>query len=313
MLQKDIETFYSRGMHKVAALSSTVPPTGGSSSQVPLPPMIPEGIAPDLELVDLYEDVFKRPMNVREYILYINDLRANRGDTGYLETMYETQNAYYQNIKEIMYTYLDKYISEEQFLVHYLSKIHDEHYISFIRNEVIHSKEYAQKMTKKLQTIYRNMYGEAMSQDDVEYLFDRIKAREIGLNDDNLNEKVVQFRDENDDIIQRIFDVFFAVFDREPDTHEQDNAFKFIRQHISDEKTKVDELIAMDLKDSLEYHDVLKRKISKVYTKHSRDILFPSKMYHVLNKVLPMKHLQSIDAHIEQVVTEMLANGTGDE
>jgi hypothetical protein len=106
--------------------------------------------------------------------------------------------------------------------------------------------------------------------------------------------------------VQRIFDIFFDVLDREPDIHEQNATFRYIRQHIGEDKVRVNEQIALDLKDSLEYHDVLKRKISKVYTKHCRDVLFPSKMYHVLNKVLPMKHLSSIDTYIEEVVTEML-------
>jgi hypothetical protein len=332
MLQKDVETFYARGMHRLAASITTtlngVPGgvsygSGGmdaammaSSSAglngMPLPPIIPEGIAPDLELVDQYEDVFKRPMNVREYILYIQDLRARRGDASYLVSLYDKQCKYYQDIKDILHVYLDKYISEEQFLIHYLSKINDNQYIQLLRKEVIQSKEYSQKMTRKLQTIYRNLYGELMSQEDVDYLFERLKSKELGLNDDSLNERVAEFREENDDIIQRVFDIYFDVFDREPDVHEQNNSFKFIRQHIDDEdKRKVDGMIALDLKESLEYHDVLKRKIAKVYAKHSGDVLFPSKMYHVLNKVLPMKHLTSIDAHVEQVVLDMVSSGPG--
>jgi hypothetical protein len=279
---------------------------GGSASGFSAPPRIPDGIAPDLELVDQYEDVFKRPMNVREYILYINELRSHRGELDFVEALYDKQSTYYKGIMEIMHVFLDKYISEDQFLVHYLAKIHDPSYLGTLRAEVIGSKEYAQKMTKKLQTLYRNMYGELMSQEDVEYLFERIKAQEVGLNEDSLNERVTEFRVENDDIVQRIFDVFFDVLDREPDIHEQNATFRYIRQHIAEDRIRVNEQIGLDLKDSLEYHDVLKRKISKVYTKHCRDVLFPSKMYHVLNKVLPMKHLSSIDAYIEEVVNEML-------
>jgi hypothetical protein len=325
MVQKDVETFYARGMHKVAAsaLVTTglkkgdgdddavadgvvVQGSGGGSAFGAAPPKIPEGIAPDLELVDQYEEVFKRPMNVREYILYIHDLRAHRGDLEFIEGVYQKQSAYYKDIMEIMHVFLDKYISEDQFLAHYLAKIYDPSYIDTLRSEVINSKEYTQKMTKKLQSLYRNMYGELMSQEDVEYLFERIKAQEVGLNDDSLNERVAEFRVENDDVVQRIFDIFFDVLDREPDIHEQNATFRYIRQHIGEDKVRVNEQIALDLKDSLEYHDVLKRKISKVYTKHCRDVLFPSKMYHVLNKVLPMKHLSSIDTYIEEVVTEML-------
>lgn len=148
----------------------------------------------DLALVEKYENVFKRNMNVREYIMYIKGLRAHRDDEGFIDEIFHKQILQFNRVKEVMQLYLDKYVTEDQFLGQFLSRINEDGFVENLRREVIDSHEYEQKMSKRLQAIYLNFFGENMTPTETKYLFDRVKALELELVTDQLNEKVAEFR-----------------------------------------------------------------------------------------------------------------------
>lgn len=271
-------------------------------------------ITRDFEIIERYERAFQRNMNVREYVLYIDDLRvqhrASADSLGRcIESLYQTQVAHYNSAKEIMHLYLEKYLTEEAFIAQCLPRVHaDPEYLDALRRDVIESQEYRERMIGKLQSIYLGLFGEEMEDEDVSYLFERVKRTSLALVADSLTETVAEFKTENDELLQRIFDAFFEVLDREPDGDEQQSYMALIRAQEGRDRASIEDRIAMDLKDSLEYHDILKRKISKSYAKHHRDTLFPSRMYALLQKVLPVKHMADIDAYIDQVVQEGAAS-----
>jgi hypothetical protein len=252
-------------------------------------------------------------MNVREYILYIRDLRAHKKSqtlSQFLEEVRERQSSYFNSAKELMHRYLEKYLDEDSFIGHCLPRLHaDPKYLETLKREVVESTEYADNMTTKLQTIYESLYGERMDDADVGCLFARIKSQGTELVDESLNEKVASFKVETDEMLQRIFDIFFKVLDREPDSNEQTRYIEFIRENNSLSMTDVQDRIVHDLKDSLEFHDILKRNITTAYAKFSRDALFPSKVYAILQTVLPFKHAPNIDEIIDQTIKELVTVG----
>ena len=286
----------------------------------------------DMEIVDAYEAVFNRNMNVREYILYIDELRhANRSADAaaldeHITMLHDAHSSIFNSVKEIMQVYVDRYTTEDEFIGHYLARAHNPDFLNALKREVFDSQEYQEKMSERLMAIYYNLYGEKMTADDAVFLFRQVKHRRMELVSDALNETVAAFKAENDEVLQRIFDIFFDVFDREPDGAEQQKYVAFIRDkksaatadddHDDDDDRElpvpqaIDDAIVLDLKQSLEYHDVLKKKITKAYAKFSKDVLFPSKVYQVLDKIVPIKHYKDVDAHIDAAVQELLLDAT---
>jgi hypothetical protein len=265
----------------------------------------------DIDIVEMYEAVTQRNMNVREYILYIEDMRAAKNQKQFIEDLYAKQTDQFNRVKEMMHLYLERYLTEEAFIAQCLPRIHaDVRYVDTLKAEVIDSDEYQSMMTQKLQAIYQSLYGESMEADDVSYLFARVKHQKLQLLAEGLTEMVAEFKTENDELLQRIFDVFFLVLDREPDASEQAHYMTFIRNQMSRSKEDIEDKIARDLKESLEFHDILKRKITADYAKHRRDTLFPSKIYAVLQRVLPAKHSDGIDEYIAHEVQELIRSAT---
>jgi hypothetical protein len=262
----------------------------------------------DIMYVEQYESVFKRNMNVREYLMYIKELRAlkNTDDlVSYIQELYQTQTLFYQNIKEIMHVFLNEYVSEEEFLSKYLVRIGEYNFIDNLRTEVIESPSYEDKMKEKIRTVYEKLFGEKMNIEDNEFLFTQVRSLGLELMHEQINQLVIQFKEENEETIQRIFDIYMEVYDREPDVNEQNRFIAFIRDHKGRINGDVDDMIMVELKDALEYHDVLKRKISKAFTTIKKDTIFPSTMYRVLNKVLPMKNIKNIDDYIERAILDL--------
>ena len=267
----------------------------------------------DFEIVDVYEKAFERTMNVREYILYIEELRAARRAnclTEHINTVRTAHTTVFARVKEIMHMSLNTYISEEEFIVSYLARAQDESFLDNLKHEVFDSDAYKTKMVDRLVSIYSDMYGETMSNDDAAYMFTCVKDREVELVSDELNQIVAVFKAENDEIVQQIFDIFFDVLDREPDLSEQAKYVLFIREKRAStdnhDTESIKDAIVLDLKQSLEYNDVLKKKITAAYAKFSSDALFPSKVYQVLDKIVPVKHYKDIDNRIELAVQEIL-------
>jgi hypothetical protein len=264
-------------------------------------PEIEENIDNDLEIVQEYEKVFERNMNVREYIHYIKKLRMHRNDPGYIPRMYEKHNVSYQQVKEILNVYVDRYLLEDTFINEYIKRLDEPGFLDALRLETINSSEYEQKMCKKIQGIYQSMFGEKMTMSDTMFLFERAKGAGLELTSDELNEKVAEFRIEHDEITQSIFDMYLEIYDRQPDNNELMKHTMFIRTNGPMSMSR----IVFDMKDSLEFHDVIKKKISKIYSKQTNESIFPSKLYAVLNIILPNKYADDIDNQIEKAIKDM--------
>lgn len=282
----------------------------GNGSRPRLIPM-DTSTAVDFEIIQKYEEIFGRNMNVREYVLYINDMRQKRRESGtalsdYIEDIYRSQGAHFGVAKDTMHMFLEKYLTEEAFIAQCLPRVHaDTNYLTILRKEIIGSQEYKDKMIGKLQDIYSGMYGEEMAVADADFFFERIRANELALTSDTLTERVAEFKVETDELLQSIFDVFFDVVDREPDATEQQGYMAIVRRMSDTSKSSIDERIGVELKESLEFHDILKRKIAKAYAKHNRDTLYPSKLFTILQKILPSRLLSTIDGVIERAVQDL--------
>ncbi len=261
-----------------------------------------------LDIIDNFETIFGRDMNVREYILYMPDLLDVDSDklVAYIESLKKTYHHVFDSVKTMISSYLKQNITEQEFIKEYLSRISQEDFISSLEATIIDSDEYKTKMCQRINSLYQKMYDQPLTSNDELYIFSKIKNKKYSLDDENMNDELVHLKEENDDIIQHIFDVFISTFEREPDKIELYQYIDIYREKLNDESFEyIDEIITQQLYDSLEYHDVIKRKIKTIYSDIKKISILPSMIYTILHKVIEHPDKKMIDKHITDVVVSL--------
>jgi hypothetical protein len=262
-----------------------------------------------LDFVDLFEDIFGRNMNVREYMFYMKQFMNK--DKNVIETEIQKLKKQYDEVFEsvsyLLKQFLDKDLAENQFIKQYFFSIHHPEFLSKLKNTIIHSTEYAEKMKTRLSNLYEKLYDEMLTNEDKTYLFERIISKEYDLLNDQLNNEIVEYKNETDKLVERIFNIFVETYDREPDTYELQKYVSMYRTNKDNSLEEIDAFINEELRDSLEFHDVIKSKIKKLYsTMFDNKILSPSMIYNILKKVLDKKaHQKDLDETIKTYIHEL--------
>lgn len=254
----------------------------------------------DLECVDLYEQVFERGMNAREYLIFardINNIPTKNAKLEYIKSLKNSIKQTYTEVQDVVYKYHNEVITEEDFIrSHLYRSVTSQGYPSLLCTEMIKSELYQEKMMQKLQDIYQTMYDDFLPDDDIEYLFSQVRALGIELMNEDLNQIVGKFQKDTDEIIESLFHVYMSVFTREPDNAELAMHIPIVRN--TDDRESVLHDIAIELRKSLEYQDVIKNKIKKL-----NPSLKSSEVYRILEKALNNHRLSDdIDTHLTSLV-----------
>lgn len=262
-----------------------------------------------LTFVDVFERLFGRNMNVREYIFYMPEYSTHEkhvleNEIAKLKKQYDHV---FENVNLLLEQFLDKRLDEDEFIRQHLSSIRHPEFLQDLKMSIIHSKEYSDKMMARLSHLYEKLYDEMLTPEDAAYLFDRITLKEYALQSDQLNNEIVEYKNDTDKLIERIFSIFVETYDREPDTYEIQKYIGMYRESDEGSLDAVDAAIQKELRDSLEFHDVIKSRIKKVYsTMFDNKILSPSMTYQVLKKILDNKaHQKDLDAIIQKYIQEL--------
>lgn len=251
--------------------------------------------------IEFYERVMERSMNAREYLEFAPQLTTLATNEKALmqrlqDIKAELHNAQLQ-VQEVVYKYLALSLTTDEFIKHHMHRaLSEAAYDRALVEELVDSSEYEIKMKSKLCELHKTLYDEDLVEDDVECLFERLRAQRTELVNEDLNRHLQDFKDETDDYIQRIFNVYLTVYEREPDDDELAEHIKFIRNHDKTEEAL--EEIKASLRHALEYHDVLKRKIKKALIAKGNSNPTPSAVYKALEYILVHKSEDDIDAKI---------------
>jgi hypothetical protein len=244
----------------------------------------------NLDAISLFEATFNRAISVQEYFKYIHNkepLDETDAQVLYLE---HTEN--FNKLREIFHMYTGTDIDEYKvYISKYLSEIDKEGFFENIVNTIIDSNEYDTGMKKELVRIYKNMYDETLEEPDVEYLFTIVKKSKVGINDDKLHNMVSSFKSETDFIVQNVFQQYVNVVEREPDMYEIEQHVSYYRKELHDESidTSIDNInkyLQSYLMKSLEFHDIIKKKIKSTYKSLKNKEILPSVMFDNLNRVI---------------------------
>jgi hypothetical protein len=258
----------------------------------------------DEEIVQIYETVVQRNMSAREFLLFASDLFVIQDKVARCKKYSKEIDEHLIRVQDIVKRYLEEDLGRDAFISkHLIAAFTIDNYSQVLQDEIVMSTEYRSKMTAKIKQLHDKMYGEDMVDDDCSYLFDRVRERKIEISNEDLNIFIAEFKKETDEIVQRVFDIYMDVYEREPEEDELNGHVTFMR--MTTDKMIADSTIKSELRNALEYHDVLKKRIKKVYmTNHSvNPNPPPSLVFKILDKILAFRDRDDIDAVISKYVS----------
>ena len=261
------------------------------------------------DIITAFESIYARSMNAWEYVLYAAQQPTDI--VSFLNARKQSHDTAYDRVKELRQVYLDDTIDEADFIRDYLHDIHKPDFLECLKHDILSSDAYKHKMSGRISSLYKTMYDEELLEEDSENIFASVKGKAYELFNEELNGVLVDYKNETDQLTERLYRIFITTYEREPDIHELTTFLRLYRKHPDIDIQEVDAMVEKELVASLEYHDVLKQKIKQSYTDKKHANILPSITFKVLKMVLerlPGLHGQSgqgIDGLISQLIQEL--------
>ena len=251
----------------------------------------------DRNYLNAFEEKFQRAMYVQEYFKYIGLSNVNWNN------VHQEHNLNFNKLREIFEKYTGKTISEYYYVNKYLDQIDDVDFFDNIIDLIVSSNDYKQSMCRILAEKYKNMFDQNLEETDVLFIFDIVKKQKLDIKNESLTLILSNLKEETDDIISHIFKQFMYVLDRAPDMYDIDQYIQFYRHHNNDSLEVNDKHLQNVLIKTLEYHDIIKKRIKhNYYEKYQKEIL-QSKMFDILNKIIiNINNHEEIDANINALL-----------
>ena len=232
----------------------------------------------DKKIVEEFEAIFKRPMFVQEYFKYVVgnkpwDLAKHTFDYNEIRNLYEI----YGNTKLNEYTYVKQY----------LDVVERTNYKNEIIDNIVDSKEYETTMKSVLKQTYKSLFGEDLETQDIDYIFKKVKSSKIGVVSDEIHVILTDLKIESDTIVSNIFNTYQKVIERDPDVHEMDTYIEEYRISLESNKKfdVINDNLEKILMKSLEFHDIIKKKIKVLYKASNGKEILPSKLFTTLSQI----------------------------
>ena len=230
-----------------------------------------------------FEHVFKRPMFVQEYFKYVVDCGGAVTD---FHPLYESHVELYNRLRQLVETYVGSDLDEYHYVKNYLYKVDDPEFFFNIVDEIVESDLYSTSMKRYLKERYAALFDENLAECDIDYVFAKVKERKLSLSDDEIQTVLVDLKTETDEIVSHVFEQYSRVLERQPDEIEMNKHITAYRNKLPRDLVDIDRDTERELMASLEFHDIVKKRIRRAHiAKHGKDIL-TSLLYECLLKVL---------------------------
>jgi len=220
-------------------------------------PVVTKNIELDDTFIDEFEITFGRPIYVQEYSKYYNDRKST--DTA---TLYTNHVEKFKTMKTILSKYTDYELVEHEYVKKFLFKVELPDFIEDFGKCIVYDDVYITKMKGNIISMYEQLYDERLDDADVNYIFDKVQNQRLDIKNQRLDEFLLEFKKETDDIVNRIFKLYMEIYERTPDKIELlEKSFSYRKQESFDD---VDTVIEKELMSCLEFHDIIKQRIRKI-------------------------------------------------
>lgn len=247
-----------------------------------------------------FEQVYKRPMFVEEYFKYAVDNHV--ADFQHVHSMH---NGNFNRMRELYEAYTMKHMSEHEYVKNYLYEVDNAAFFDNIVDEIVSSESYAECMKAAVAQKYKQLYDEELDSNDIVYIFGIVKERKLSHVDGALSQLLVEIKKATDEIISHIFKQFSAVLERHPDVYEIDTYVAYYRERQPEALSTIDIQLEGILMHSLEFHDIMKKRIKSQYVSIKKRDILPSIVFSTLNKLLEMIDACTMD-NIDDRISALL-------
>jgi len=255
----------------------------------------------DYRQLQAFEQVFERPMYVHEYFKYV--IRGNSKITLNYQEVFEDFMTKFTRLRSIIKNFLNEVLDEYEFVQNYLYDADDSNFFDNFVEDIVQSKKYKENMLAYLAHLYNQIFQESLESRDVEYIFEKVYQQKLSFKDECLNDILMSFKSETENIINHIFEQFSYVLHRSPDVFEiNDFVCKYRDLLKSHPIEDVDVITEKALMESLEFHDIVKERIRE----RKPDIL-PRMVFSILSRCLENlgeETIQSIEEKIDALTRE---------
>lgn len=231
------------------------------------------------QYVELFFKTFERPMFVEEYFYYVIKNKIYN-----FEDIHEKYVLNMNTFTNITIEYTNKIPNEYTFVKKYLlfneSNKYDEDFFRSVIDEAVTSIEYENEMKRIVTSKYYAMYNENLENDDILYYFSRIKQLKLNLQDDTVEGQIVKLKTETDLYIRNIFEIYTTVLDRKPDVNEIGTLLSKYR--TSGDSDIVNNYLEIELVKSIEFNEIIKKKIQESFLEKFNKEILPSKLYAIM-------------------------------
>lgn len=265
---------------------------------------------------DTWEEVFGRPLYVQEYLLF-NDVLSKTTDQQRWIADYKNvfKNAFLLTT-DILHKFAGNSVyTEYQFVKQYLqeyfacyttsSAAAPEEFCATLKNRILRSDDYHDAMYETLRSAYNQTYDTKLDDEAIGYMFTQALEKRLSLSDAMIQELVVAFKAETDEYVERVYRLHLEVYQREPDADEVDAYVAMYRRNGKANVAVTERQICKSLIATLEFHDVLKKKIRLLSAERGVE-LSTSAIYRCLNECLECIKKNSSDIDSMNAVLDIV-------
>ena len=233
------------------------------------------------QILNIFRSIFQRDLTIYEYVKYYDDF----GDDTRMkiEKYKKTFDEKFMKMKNIYKSYLDETLDIYCFCEKYLQfmEIDIDIYEKKMIDIIIQYESYKNVMSIKIISMYKEIFNVDLLDRDMQYFFEQISKNKFSLINENLSKSIVSIKEETDDYVQTINDVYKCILRRSAIKNEIEKAIVYFR-YQNDSNIKPNIQLENTLFECLEYHDVLK----DIITQHLGNKCERTCVYDILARIL---------------------------
>lgn len=241
-------------------------------------PAKPAPIDIDHGFVTAFEAEFGRPIYIQEYAKYFE---ARRGlDVAALRRSHTDR---FHEVHNMHQKYFAQDLTEHAYVCDFLDLMDDPEFFRAYSADIVYNPAYVALMTANISKRYTQVYDEQLEAPEVAYIFERVQAAHLELDDSRLGDHLLAFKSETDEIVKRVYKLYMDIYERTPDRAELFDKFTSYRDasRAGGAFEAIDERIERELMACLEFHDIVKKRIRAV-----KEDMPVSELFKVLTRVL---------------------------
>ena len=225
---------------------------------------------------------------------YIHNIKQNHDET------FNVINLLY---KDFLHYDLDY----NTFFNKYLLLIDNPNYKDLIIDKIVNTNVYKQNVIVLIRKIFMEYYEMRLDDFDIKYLFNLIYLQKLPvIETPELRDIVKKVKLDTDEYYKIITQIFLEILKREPDINEI-LYYKNLFRRDANKELSINTL-KNDLYDNIEYHEILKTNIKKIYNAMYRKDILPSILYKTLNLIIADNELKKDFNKIKEFIQNLKKN-----